>query len=418
MVSFLGGGLLTAVEENLAPVLVSSPDTEILVIQTRVGSEDIRIINGYGPQEDANFQDIYNFWQDMDKEIISAKEQNCKIIIQLDANAKLGKDILPADPNDISGNGKILLEMVERHNLCILNTEEQCKGGITRHRNTVRGLEISVLDYIIVCQEMKISFQEMIIDEDRTHVLTKYASTKGREIKSESDHNILYGRFNISYRKIKCTSKREIFNFKNLECQKTFFEVTNNSTKLSQCFVKDGNNFEKQSSQFFKVLNQTFHQCFRKVRITNNPKKVDMEDELQKNLFLKTRFTDFLKYAKSDFGRGIAEQMLIKVEERISHLSAQKNKKTVTEHISNLQTLNGSFSNLGMWKLKSKLLPRPRDPPMAKKDAHGNLITSKGALKKLYLDTYVHRLRNREMKSEYSDILQLKTVLWGERFSH
>ena len=107
--------------------------------------------------------------------------------------------------------------------------------------------------------------------------------------------------------------------------------------------------------------------------------------------------------------------MLIKVKERISHLSAQKNKKTVTEHISNLQTLNGSFSNLGMWKLKSKLLPRPRDPPMAKKDAHGNLITSKGALKKLYLDTYVHRLRNREMKSEYSDILELKTVLWGER---
>ena len=166
----LGGGLLTAVEENLAPVLVSFPDTEILVIQTRVGSVDTRIINGYGPQEDANFQDIYNFWQDMDKEIISAKEQNCKIIIQLDANAKLGKDILPADPNDISGNGKILLEMVERHNLCILNTEEQCKGGITRHRNTVRGLEISVLDYIIVCQEMKISFQEMIIDEDRTRV--------------------------------------------------------------------------------------------------------------------------------------------------------------------------------------------------------------------------------------------------------
>ena len=61
------------------------------------------------------------------------------------------------------------------------------------------------------------------------------------------------------------------------------------------------------------------------MRITNNPKKVDMEDELQKNLFLKTRFTDFLKYAKSDFGRGIAEQMLIKVEERTSHLSAQKN---------------------------------------------------------------------------------------------
>lgn len=155
----LGGGLLTAIEENLAPVLVSSPDTEILVIQTKVGSEDIRIINAYGPQEDDNIQDILKFWQDMDKEIISAKEQNCKIVIQCDANAKLGKDIISADPNNISGNGKILLELVNRHNLCILNTEKQCKGEITRHRNTIRGLEISVLDYIIVCQEMKTYFK-------------------------------------------------------------------------------------------------------------------------------------------------------------------------------------------------------------------------------------------------------------------
>ena len=30
-----GGGLLTAVDKNLSPVLVSSPDTEILVIQTK-----------------------------------------------------------------------------------------------------------------------------------------------------------------------------------------------------------------------------------------------------------------------------------------------------------------------------------------------------------------------------------------------
>lgn len=140
-------------------MLVSSPDTEILVIQTKVGSEDIRIINAYGPQEDDNIQDILKFWQDMDKEIISAKEQNCKIVIQCDANAKLGKDIISADPNNISGNGKILLELVNRHNLCILNTEKQCKGGITRHRNTIRGLEISVLDYIIVCQEMKTYFK-------------------------------------------------------------------------------------------------------------------------------------------------------------------------------------------------------------------------------------------------------------------
>ena len=51
-----------------------------------------------------------------------------------------------------------------------------------------------------------------------------------------------------------------------------------------------------------------------------------------------------------------------------------------------------------MWKLKSKLLPRPSDPPMAKKDAGGNLITAPLPLKKLYVETYRKRLEARPMK--------------------
>ena len=53
---------------------------------------------------------------------------------------------------------------------------------------------------------------------------------------------------------------------------------------------------------------------------------------------------------------------------------------------------------------------------MAKRDSYGNLITTVGPLKKLYIDTYVHRLRNRTMKPEYQDIYELKTKLWELRF--
>ena len=87
----------------------------------------------------------------------------------------------------------------------------------------------------------------------------------------------------------------------------------------------------------------------------------------------------------------------------------------IDEQIGNLQTINGSFSNHGMWKVKAKFLSRHHDPPMAKNDQHGNLITARGPLKKLYLDTYVHRLRNREINREYQDILILKSALWSER---
>ena len=49
-----GGGLLTAIDHNLDPVLIQSEDEdcEILVVQCNLEKQKVRIINGYGPQED------------------------------------------------------------------------------------------------------------------------------------------------------------------------------------------------------------------------------------------------------------------------------------------------------------------------------------------------------------------------------
>ena len=99
--SGFGGGLLTAVNETLLPVLISSgkgDDSEILVVQVKTETHNIRIINAYGPQEDSyNKHEIYDFWQELEQEILAAKE-----VIRLDANAKLGSDIIQNDPHRIS----------------------------------------------------------------------------------------------------------------------------------------------------------------------------------------------------------------------------------------------------------------------------------------------------------------------------
>ena len=60
-------------------------------------------------------------------------------------------------------------------------------------------------------------------------------------------------------------------------------------------------------------------------------------------------------------------------------------------------------------------MPRQIDPPMAKKDSSGNLITGPEALKKLYIKTYVDRLKHEEMKTDFQEIYELKTLLWSER---
>ena len=64
----IGGGLLTAADENLNPVLISTgkeENSEILTVQVKAGKHEIRIINAYGPQEDeSNKDEIYRFWQE------------------------------------------------------------------------------------------------------------------------------------------------------------------------------------------------------------------------------------------------------------------------------------------------------------------------------------------------------------------
>ena len=188
-----GGGLLTTVDEDLNPILVSTgseEETELITVQVQVGKHDIRIINAYGPQETDTNAKIFNFWEDIENEVIAAKDNNCMIVIQMDANAKIGKEILKNDPNEQSNNGKILLEMVERQGLVIANTLDKCKGLITRERKAGDNLERAVLDYLIICEGMKEFLEHMTVDEERIYTLTKYTGKKSVK-KTLSDHNVM-----------------------------------------------------------------------------------------------------------------------------------------------------------------------------------------------------------------------------------
>ena len=80
-------------------------------------------------------------------------------------------------------------------------------------------------------------------------------------------------------------------------------------------------------------------------------------------------------------------------------MCASRNARVVHDYVKNLDASSGNLSQLGMWKLKNLLCPNQTDPPMAKKDKNGTLITSPNLLKKLYLYTYKDRLKSREIKA-------------------
>ena len=97
---------------------------------------------------------------------------------------------------------------------------------------------------------------------------------------------------------------------------------------------------------------------------------------------------------------------------------SSSNTEAVKEYIGSIETLDGNFSQIGLWKLKKKLCPQITDPPMAKHDNTGNLITTTEGIKSLYLDTYRNRLKHREMNKNYMDIYFLKSELWQSRLEN
>ena len=222
-----GGGLITIIKKNLEPskVPIEHENSEILVIEVSVSNHRIWVINAYGPQE-YDCPDIRrDFWLNLEQVIVRASNAGCSVLIQMDANAKLGKGIIPNDPNVLSANSKLLLNILERQNLDCLNTHPLCEGTITRYRRTVSSVESSVLDYVIASKCLSSSLRKMVIDEKRELTMTKYANCKGKRVIKESDHNSIFVQFNINIKKSVTSKRVEIFYFKNLEAQKKFRDL-------------------------------------------------------------------------------------------------------------------------------------------------------------------------------------------------
>ena len=409
-----GGGLLTAIDPNLNPMLIASKneEAEILTVQIELNKNKLRIINGYGPQDDDTQQNRFNFWSGLEEEIISAKSESCMIIIQMDANAKVGRNVISSDPNNVTdGNGRQLLEILDRQGLILLNADKKCIGSITRYRVTRNKTETAILDYMLVCNELYHYLEDIKIDEARQFTLTKYATTKGKVKKIQSDHNTMFANFCITYEKArKSKNRREIFNLKNPENQARFFKATNEGVQFQKCF--DGNSsLEFKSNRFIKTLDDVLHKCFTKIRIKSGVKKDEISDLIQR----KTEMSVSLPAVQCKLAREIISSQIQKTEDDISRLSSSRNAAIVRDYVKNLDSESENFSQLGLWKLKQELWQTQVDPPTAKRDANGTLITSPNLLKKLYLDTYTDRLRNRDMKTDLLDLFSLKSELWESR---
>ena len=416
-----GGGLLTAVHKNLKPVSVSEEtDIEILVVQGVVNNKAVRFINGYGPQDESNSTDNekQEFFNRLDEEVKSSGIAGAMICIQMDANSKLGTDYIPGDPKSQSKNGKLLAKVIDENDLVVVNGTDKCSGLITRHRETINGVEESVIDFFIVCRRFFHIINSLVIDEKRIYCLTKFSTNTGKRSIKETDHNMFILNMNISWDTSyeEKDERTEIFNYRSDEDFETFIMMTTENLELRTCFDNDEEDINVACNRWISILNSLIIKSFKKIRIKKNKAKdPKLESLFEKKEQLKTYLVVNENTDEDEYDDKKSE--LENVLEDIASLCAQKNKDIIDEHLGNIDDGMEGFNQAKTWALKKKLSPKnTEEPPMAKKDNNGTLITDKKALEKLYMDTYKERLKPNKIAPGCENLELLKEYLYKLRY--
>ena len=236
----------------------------------------------------------------------------------------------------------------------------------------------------------------MKIDESKAKALTRFK--KGVPI--SSDHNYLSCTFNIPLQKQR-NQRQEVYRLRNKTDLQRFKDETTHTKKFSKCFTENGD-VQKEGKKWFKTLQNTISNCFKKVRITKRKK-----DPIQEQLDLRRKIKSDINSAKTAGERHHLEDELLRIEEEISANSDTKYFEKIKEQLQIIVNKDGSTNNTGVWKLRQKIFPKPVEKLSAKKDQRGNLITNPEVLKDLYIDGYLQRLIHREM---FPCLLKLKTL--------
>ena len=202
--------------------------------------------------------------------------------------------------------------------------------------------------------------------------------------------------------------RKEIFNFKNGDCQEAFFELIENSSALSKCFEND-ENIQEQSNKWLKKLNGFFQQSFRKIRMTKKQKPTKISTMFGKKSALKEK----MKRVGNDDD---LKKELDDLEVEIGNEIANDNRNKVMNTFQALSDTDVTTNVNGMWGLKRKIFPKNVEQlPTAKKNVENRIISSQNELKKLYLDTFKHRLRHRPMNNDLKYLETIKEELCKRR---
>ena len=295
-------------------------DLETLSVNIFVKNLKIRCCTGYGYQEGDIKEKKDTFWQYLDTEVLEAKNDGAGLIIQMDGNLWAGKTLIKNDPRPQNSNGRMFQQFLDRNlHLTVVNSLNICEGLITRKRARNGKIEMSVLDFFIVCDRVLPFVTRMFIDEDKKYVLTNYENVRKGGKANDTDHATEY--MDLELKVItKKPVRNEIWNFKCRESQEAFRKQTSDTDQFTNCFENELP-LMKQIENWKTVLNRSIKEAFKKVRIKNNPKPI-----------VDPRMSGLIDKLNKLVDEGSNKKEIGEIETAISDIEAEINRNRIMEN--------------------------------------------------------------------------------------
>ena len=125
-------------------------NAEFITFRLCFGLESIRLILAYGPQKGDTKDEIDDFYENLQIQLDRSFMKGDSVLLVGDLNAKLGKTVRKSDIHDMSANGKLLCDIIDKYNSRVINALGLSKGVFTRVNNK-NSAEKSVLYRLCYC---------------------------------------------------------------------------------------------------------------------------------------------------------------------------------------------------------------------------------------------------------------------------
>ena len=369
-----GGGVAIAVREEIARHTFEGSknenhDQEIIWIEIRPPGKEKYICGCfYGPQENQTKEEVERQYSQLETQIHRYQAEG-EVILAGDFNAKL-----KTQEQDESRNGSIMRNLIKNTGLQPINNKS--KTGKWTRVNRKNQNERSIIDYILVGEELRKRTLNVEIDEEGTRRL--------RGHNSESDHNTITATLKISTetQKFKTQSK---WNLNNEQGWRKFNEKIGNIPK-----EEIPETYEKAQTLIIKTLKETIGQS----KITIKGKKRKDSEEVKKlredkkakrkefeNTMDNTKAEKLTQYyaAQTSLKRQIIEetkQKIRKITEEIKHSDNPRNK---------------------IWEIRKKMLKKIKEEYDLITE-QGQTINNENEAKEYIAEYYENLYRAREGK--------------------